>query len=297
MSTDSKAACNRSIRELPFESRIADRRRPRRRVSQKKNYHGRTKARHPKGKGNCQGQSNQQCALRLFPIPHSHSVTTSVCRLSRNRFIGDGLYRLDRVHRTHFFDNWFGQYDSCPSSIRISHTARVSQRGTISDHLYLLFLIVSFIESDIGFLQIARSSLGKLTGKKYHQEIGDQQLILLDLVRKSQSSSAMGMLRAGPRRNIVWKTGEVKAAIVTAGGLCPGLNSVICELTNMLFYNCTKRKSALPASLSKSYCLFGLYSLDHNRLHHRYHHHHPKHHHHFFFFHYFLFFLSFFQMV
>jgi hypothetical protein len=37
--------------------------------------------------------------------------------------------------------------------------------------------------------------------------------------------------------NIVWAPGEVKAAIVTCGGLCPGLNSVICELVKMLYFN------------------------------------------------------------
>lgn len=33
--------------------------------------------------------------------------------------------------------------------------------------------------------------------------------------------------RAGPRKNIYYEPGEVKAAIVTCGGLCPGLNDVI----------------------------------------------------------------------
>ena len=33
--------------------------------------------------------------------------------------------------------------------------------------------------------------------------------------------------RAGPREKIYFKPEEVKAAIVTCGGLCPGLNDVI----------------------------------------------------------------------
>eukprot|EP00850_Spirogloea_muscicola_P002880 SM000011S19058 [mRNA] locus=s11:611836:616654:+ [translate_table: standard] len=36
--------------------------------------------------------------------------------------------------------------------------------------------------------------------------------------------------RAGPREEIVFKGEEVKAAIVTCGGLCPGLNTVIREI-------------------------------------------------------------------
>jgi hypothetical protein len=43
-------------------------------------------------------------------------------------------------------------------------------------------------------------------------------------------------LRAGPREVIHFKPDEVKAAIVTCGGLCPGLNTVIREVVNMLHF-------------------------------------------------------------
>jgi len=43
------------------------------------------------------------------------------------------------------------------------------------------------------------------------------------------------MLRAGPRRVLHFKPKDVAAAIVTCGGLCPGLNSVIRELVMMLY--------------------------------------------------------------
>lgn len=33
--------------------------------------------------------------------------------------------------------------------------------------------------------------------------------------------------RAGPREKIYFKPEDVKAAIITCGGLCPGLNDVI----------------------------------------------------------------------
>lgn len=38
------------------------------------------------------------------------------------------------------------------------------------------------------------------------------------------------MRRAGPRRDIFFDPAEVRAAIVTCGGLCPGLNTVLREL-------------------------------------------------------------------
>lgn len=36
--------------------------------------------------------------------------------------------------------------------------------------------------------------------------------------------------RAGPRKRIYFEAGHVRAAIVTCGGLCPGMNTVIREL-------------------------------------------------------------------
>ena len=42
-------------------------------------------------------------------------------------------------------------------------------------------------------------------------------------------------LRAGPRKMIKFDVTEVVAAIVTCGGLCPGLNNVIREITTTLY--------------------------------------------------------------
>eukprot|EP00930_Biecheleria_cincta_P074046 TRINITY_DN6127_c0_g3_i2.p1 TRINITY_DN6127_c0_g3~~TRINITY_DN6127_c0_g3_i2.p1 ORF type:complete len:2608 (+),score=545.13 TRINITY_DN6127_c0_g3_i2:58-7881(+) len=43
------------------------------------------------------------------------------------------------------------------------------------------------------------------------------------------------MQKAGPRRSLHFKPSEVAATIVTCGGLCPGLNTVIRELVMMLY--------------------------------------------------------------
>ena len=44
-------------------------------------------------------------------------------------------------------------------------------------------------------------------------------------------------LRAGPRRHLYFKPDEVKACIVTCGGLCPGLNVVIREVVMALWFS------------------------------------------------------------
>lgn len=50
-------------------------------------------------------------------------------------------------------------------------------------------------------------------------------------------NQAKRWLRAGPRKHNFFESSEVKAAIVTCGGLCPGLNVVIRELVMSLHYN------------------------------------------------------------
>ncbi|MDH4051983.1 MAG: 6-phosphofructokinase, partial [Rubrivivax sp.] len=41
--------------------------------------------------------------------------------------------------------------------------------------------------------------------------------------------------KAGPREKLFFKPSETRAAIVTCGGLCPGLNNVIRSVTRELF--------------------------------------------------------------
>ncbi|KAD4982223.1 hypothetical protein R6Q59_001792 [Mikania micrantha] len=53
---------------------------------------------------------------------------------------------------------------------------------------------------------------------------------LYDLAGNSTPSSHPAYHRAGPRKQIFYEPGEIRVAIVTCGGLCPGLNTVIREL-------------------------------------------------------------------
>ena len=47
----------------------------------------------------------------------------------------------------------------------------------------------------------------------------------------------MKFLKAGPRMKLHFDHEEVRAAIVTCGGLCPGLNVVIRELVMSLAFS------------------------------------------------------------
>merc|ERR1719330_436821 len=50
-----------------------------------------------------------------------------------------------------------------------------------------------------------------------------------------ESRFGMGTVRANVCRHIWWEPSQVKVAIVTAGNLCPGTNSVIQGLTRTLW--------------------------------------------------------------
>ncbi len=75
------------------------------------------------------------------------------------------------------------------------------------------------------------------TKTHYNKLIGVNECILADIVRKPGSrSQSKAFIRAGPRRKLHFNPKTVNAAIVTCGGLCPGLNNVIREVTNSLIF-------------------------------------------------------------
>lgn len=71
----------------------------------------------------------------------------------------------------------------------------------------------------------------------YNKIIGEKDYILNDIVQKKRKGCrAEAWVRAGPRETTHFDPTKVTAAIVTCGGLCPGLNNVIRELVHSLHY-------------------------------------------------------------
>eukprot|EP01062_Namystynia_karyoxenos_P014152 TRINITY_DN150_c0_g1_i1.p1 TRINITY_DN150_c0_g1~~TRINITY_DN150_c0_g1_i1.p1 ORF type:complete len:540 (+),score=143.82 TRINITY_DN150_c0_g1_i1:70-1620(+) len=64
----------------------------------------------------------------------------------------------------------------------------------------------------------------------------------LDREMLSGGSGVKAFQRAGATRNIWWNPQHVTAGIVTCGGLCPGLNSIIREVTRCLWHAYGVRK-------------------------------------------------------
>jgi 6-phosphofructokinase 1 len=72
--------------------------------------------------------------------------------------------------------------------------------------------------------------------KDYDGDDNDNGLVLVDTVRKpGMPNICRGFYRAGRRKWLHFDPRNVQAAIVTCGGLCPGLNNVVRELTRTLY--------------------------------------------------------------
>lgn len=67
--------------------------------------------------------------------------------------------------------------------------------------------------------------------------MGQGHIIINDSKKKTRSpETANGCFRANACKDIWWDPTEVRACVVTCGGLCPGLNSIIREVTNCLWH-------------------------------------------------------------
>jgi len=70
---------------------------------------------------------------------------------------------------------------------------------------------------------------------KYSQLVTDHEVILADILRKpNMHTHTVAHVRAGPRKLLHFDPKKVNAAIVTCGGLCPGLNNVVRDITRTL---------------------------------------------------------------
>lgn len=74
--------------------------------------------------------------------------------------------------------------------------------------------------------------------KAYNKEFGAEDFIIQDIVRKQSGGNdkSEAFVRSGPRSTSHFQPSKVRAAIVTCGGLCPGLNNVVRELVRALFH-------------------------------------------------------------
>ncbi|GLU22315.1 hypothetical protein SLE2022_384020 [Rubroshorea leprosula] len=66
--------------------------------------------------------------------------------------------------------------------------------------------------------------------------VNDDDTVVQKIVAQKDSPRGTHFRRAGPRQKVYFESDEVHACIVTCGGLCPGLNTVIRELVCGLYF-------------------------------------------------------------
>ncbi|MEO9892250.1 ATP-dependent 6-phosphofructokinase [Aurantibacter sp.] len=100
------------------------------------------------------------------------------------------------------------------------------------------FTIISLGEA------LIKSPLGlsKIQGDNIYNFIPDDERVLNNLSlkgfnkSKEENSDPVCFEKAGPRENLFFEPKNVRAAIVTCGGLCPGINNVIRSIVMALHY-------------------------------------------------------------
>lgn len=96
-----------------------------------------------------------------------------------------------------------------------------------------------------------------ILNKKVLKPIPPDEVIFPGFPSRTTATEFIRYVRAGPRANVYFKSEEVKAAIISCGGLCPGINTVVRELVMSLWYLYEVRNIT-----GIKYGLEGLYSDD-----------------------------------
>lgn len=66
--------------------------------------------------------------------------------------------------------------------------------------------------------------------------VSPEDVVAEEIVIQKDSPRGVHFRRAGPRKKVYFKSEEVRACVVTCGGLCPGINTVIREIVCGLNY-------------------------------------------------------------
>ncbi|KAJ4768527.1 ATP-dependent 6-phosphofructokinase [Rhynchospora pubera] len=137
--------------------------------------------------------------------------------------------------------------DSYPNLRSISSSANIpddagSSKTVEGDFGYVLEDVPHFTDylPDLpAFINPLRNHPAYKTVKQYW--VNEEDSVPLQVVSQKDTSRGVHFRRAGPRQKVYFESDEVLPCIVTCGGLCPGLNTVIRELVCGLnhMYNVT----------------------------------------------------------
>ncbi|KAL8137019.1 hypothetical protein V2J09_003020 [Rumex salicifolius] len=66
--------------------------------------------------------------------------------------------------------------------------------------------------------------------------VDDKDTVIQSVIQQKDGGRGRHFRRAGPRKKVYYKSDDVRACIVTCGGICPGINTVIREIVCSLNY-------------------------------------------------------------
>lgn len=113
----------------------------------------------------------------------------------------------------------------------IEDLRKKNRSANVVNHMHFKYVAIHPLASTT----LQRKASTEMT-TNYNKLITDHECILGDIVRKpNKETNTVAYMRAGPRRYLHFDPAHVNAAIVTCGGLCPGLNNVIREITKSLY--------------------------------------------------------------
>ncbi len=94
------------------------------------------------------------------------------------------------------------------------------------------------VVENLGVRKIDSPLAGRMAAQKVERRFlsDDDRVLVNPLITGDNPISKISFERAGPRREIYFDPSKVKAAIVTCGGLCPGINSVVRAVVLELHY-------------------------------------------------------------
>ncbi len=81
----------------------------------------------------------------------------------------------------------------------------------------------------------------------YAKFVSDEDCVLGDIVLNGPSHTTKAYTRAGPREKLHFDPQDTRCAIVTCGGLCPGLNTVVKNLVEILESISASRRVEAPS--------------------------------------------------
>ena len=141
----------------------------------------------------------------------------------------------------HQLDDLFQTVPSDINTVRVAKIdniqSRIGDAVSWKENLFARTRLESPVTSSVASAPAAKPDSSYI---KYSHYVSDDEYVLFDIVRgqdesKKKRDSALGFVRAGPRARVL--AGPRRAAIVTAGSMCPGQNEVVAELFNCLYFN------------------------------------------------------------